>query len=240
MSHLVRRSAGICCFLILATTTSQTASASVASGAVWGNGDINSTVSGGGFTFNANNRWAVPFTTGASTPAGQLQVNGAYVLVGDNSTAVNFSVGIYATTGGAPDETPLASGSISGFNPGTGNLSWEYVAFGPVTLTQSTTYYIAVSEPTSLTGFVWAKPNPNQLYSDLGSGSGYTSSGNLYSDTPWFHQTSNPVTSTSNTFAVQLVPEPSTYAFLASGLCAAAVAAGRRRVRNSPQRPTAR
>ena len=42
------------------------------------------------------------------------------------------------------------------------------------------------------------------------------------------------VTSVVNA-GVSAVPEPSTYALLASGLCAAAVAAGRRRVRNSAQ-----
>ena len=237
--HRYRNYFAVGCYcLIIATTDLQTASASIASGAVWGNGDISSNVSGGGFTFNANDRWAVPFTTGPSTPADQLWVSGAYVLVGDNSTAVNFSVGIYATTAGAPDPTPLTSGSVSGFNPGTNNFSWEYVTFAPVTLTQSTTYYIAVSEPTAATGFQWSRPTPNQLYSDLGSGSGYTSSGNLYSDTPWFSQPLS-VTSTGNTFAVQLVPEPGTYALLASGLCAAAVAASRRRSRSSAQRQPA-
>ena len=216
----------------------------VFAGVVYGNGNLSDPTNNGGYGFGAHDGYAMPFTVGASTSTGQRTLTGAYILI-ENSTAspVSTTISIWDTASvNAGPQTSLGSGSLSIGTTG-GNNIWQYIPFSsPVVLAQSGNYYFTVQAAAANSStFDWHQPNANRAYSDLGSGSGYAVTTGA---TTFFTQSNNSSlwtdysggTSVSDSpQGFQLVPEPSTYALLASGLCAAAVAAGRRRVRNSPQ-----
>jgi hypothetical protein len=202
---------------------------------VFGNGINTNSANVGGVTFNANNAWAIPFETRTSTLA-ERTLEGAWVLVGGETTAITFSVRIYddAGTNAGPTGTALASGSLS---IGAGApIDWRFVTFSsPVVLAASDSFYVSVEEGSALTGFTWAEPLLNTTYSNLGSGSAYQiTGGNEATAFPWRRSGStwvvnnNPVSTDS--FGVQLVPEPST--MLLSGTAVVALAFAKRRKRS--------
>ncbi len=200
---------------------------------VFGNGNRSSNANTGGNTFNANNAWAVPFTTGASNLADRT-LQGAWVLVGGETNPVTFSVSIYDDLGTlqGPTGSPLASGSMS---IGAGDpIAWRFVTFSSqVVLAGSDNFYVSVSESVPSTNFRWAYPTSPTTYSNLLSGSSYAITGgneaaaNVWrrSGTDWAN---SGFTVAANPFGVQLVsvPEPSTY--LLAAIATAVVFASRR------------
>lgn len=193
---------------------------------VFGNGDLSSTSNSSVATFNANNAWALPFQTGASSLADRT-IQGAWVLVGGQTSNVSYDVSIYTDSGTnqAPAAT-VATGTTSlNANAPTG---WSFVTFSsPVTLNASANYYIAVEQASPNTGFTWSKPTTNTSYSALGSGSLYQITGGSEAGAyAWGRAgfswiiSANPVSVEQFGVRIVTVPEPSTYAL---GLISASV-----------------
>lgn len=189
---------------------------------VFGNGNLADNTNTSGFSFNAHNAWAIPFTPGASN-LDQRTLTAAHVLVGGDSVSRTFSVAIYTDTGtNAAPGTVLATGSLT---LGAGApVAWQQVTFvTPVTLTASANYYLAVEEATPSTEFLWRSPVNNQTYSNLGSGSSFQVTGgnpasvNVWGriGTTWSDSGSSLV---ATPLGLQLVPEPSTYVLSALGV----------------------
>jgi hypothetical protein len=206
---------------------------------VFGNGVVTNSaiIGGGGVTFNANNAWAIPFETQLSNLADRT-LQGAWVLVGGETTAVTFSVSIFddAGTNAGPTGSALASGSLS---IGAGApIDWRFVTFSSsVVLAASDSFYVSVSESVPSTNFQWAEPLVNTSYSNLGSGSQYRITGGNESTAFPYRRNGSTWTVNSNpvsvdSFGVQLVsvPEPSTV--ILSGTAVMALAFARRRKRS--------
>ncbi|MBI1321934.1 PEP-CTERM sorting domain-containing protein [bacterium] len=184
---------------------------------VFGNGERGSNSNLGGYNYNSNNAWAVPFTPGTSTPE-ERDLAGAWVLVGgNNEIEVTFDFAIYddAGTNQGPTGSSLASGSL--VMPAGSLVGWRFVTFiSPVTLTANANYYVSLEESTGLGGFIWAAPL-SMAYSDLGSGSDYsiTSGGiqNIWKrvGTTWSDAAFS-VDTAGFGFQLTTVPEPSNYA----------------------------
>lgn len=203
---------------------------------VFGNGDLGSTDGANGFTFNANNAYAIPFSTG-STSLELRELAGAKVLVGEETNAVTFQVAIFADAGvnEGPTGTALASGSLAlGSNA---PLGWQSVSFtSSVQLSQSANYYIAVLESSAFTGFRWREPTTSNGYSDLSSGADYsitavaTQPQEVWrrNGTTWVASTSS-VATESLGFRLVAVPEPSTYALASIAATAFGLTARRKR-----------
>lgn len=218
-------------FMLLIATTS-----GVSAVDVFGNGDLSSTANSGGNTFNANNAWALPFQTGASSAA-QLTLQGAWVLVGGQTTNVSFDVSIYADAGTnqGPTGSVLATGSSTLIS--SDPLGWSFVTFNsPVTLNGSSNYYVAVEQATSGTGFSWYEPTTNPTFSNLGSGSAYQITGGVETNANTWRRSGGTWTDSltavsTNNFSVQLstVPEPGTYALALISASVLGIYARRRR-----------
>lgn len=201
---------------------------------VFGNGNRASNSNLGGYSYNSNNAWAVPFTTGNST-AEQRDLLGAWILAGGNTTSgVTVDVKIFADAGTnqGPTGSAQATGSIS--LPSASPKEWIFVTFSaPFTLDANGKYYVSVAESTGTTSFVWAIPN-SMTYSNLGSGSDYsiTSGGtqNIWKrvGTTWSDAEFSVATAPFG-FQLVSVPEPSTYALAAIATMAMGIVSRRHR-----------
>ncbi|MBI1321933.1 PEP-CTERM sorting domain-containing protein [bacterium] len=213
-------------------TLTMTATAGAAD--VFGNGDLGTSANLGGYSYAANDAWAVPFTTGNSSPE-QRNLLGAWILAGGNTVSdLTVDVEIFAdsVTNQGPTGSALATGSISVVS---GSLKeWRFVTFSaPSTLDANSNFYVSVAASTGTTSFVWAIPN-SMAYSNLGSGSDYSITtggtqniwkrvGSTWSDAAFSVDTAP--------FGFQLVsvPEPSTYALTVIATLAMGIVSRRRR-----------
>lgn len=206
-----------CKSLIFVSILSLAMTATAGAVDVFGNGDRGSSSNLGGYNYNSNNAWAVPFTPGNSS-AEDRDLMGAWVLIGGNTEIeVTIDLAIYSDTGTnqGPTGSSLASGSL--VVPAGSLVGWRFVTFAAsVSLTANDNYYLSLEEPTGLGGFIWAAPS-SMAYTDLGSGSDYAITsggtqniwkrvGSTWSDAEFSVATAG--------FGFQLVtvPEPSTYA----------------------------
>lgn len=222
-------------FAVLCTNSHVTCAA-----AVYGNGNLSDTAHFGGLGFGSHDAYALPFSVGASTSAGQRTLTGAYILFSNlSASAVTTTIGIYDTASvNSGPNTIQASGSLSIGSTGTSSI-WQYVPFSsPIVLSQNGNYYFTVASSVSTASVAWQIPNTDRSYSDLNSGSGYQLTPlapTLYTlptaQSTWTDASGSPGATVANSpLGFQLVPEPSTYAMLLAGVgCGAAGIVRRRR-----------
>lgn len=195
---------------------------------VFGNGNLADNANTSGFSFNAHNAWAVPFTPGASN-LDQRTLYGAHVLVGGDPVSRTFFVSIYADagSGAGPTGSALVTKSLT---LGAGApVDWQLVTFDtPFVLTASANYYLAVEESSASTDFLWRSPTNSPAYSNLGSGSSYQITGGDPSAVTSYGRIGSTWSSSGSSMAatplgLQLVPEPSTYVLSGLGIIALAL-----------------
>ena len=225
------------CRVILTVTAVLLSTAAAQAGPVFGNGDLSNTGDSGGFQLGNHSYYAIPFKTGSSSP--YLTLSGAYVLIENRETenSVDTRLAIWSDSGSGP-AARLFQSPISNIPANTSN-GWSLLTFAsPVTLSASTNYYAVFGRTTANSQLLyWLYPSTSTNYSDLGSGSGYTTT----SSDPVYGFTENTSswgtvgssTLTTDPFGIQLVPEPSSAMLLTtfSGIVACVGLARRRRVR---------
>jgi hypothetical protein len=226
------------CRVILTVTAVLLSTAAAQAGPVFGNGDLSNTGDSGGLILGNHDYYAVSFKTGSSSP--YLTLSGGYILIGNTvsvSSSVDTQLEIWSDAGSGP-AARLFQSSIVNIPANTPN-GWLLLNFAsPVTLTASTNYYAVFGKITApATTLRWHYPATSSNYTDLGSGSGYTTTptakvyGSLNNDPSWAPYLSE--TLATAPLGIQLVPEPSSAMLLTafSGIVACVGLARRRRVR---------
>lgn len=187
---------------------------------------------------NATPATAQRFTT--TTNAYEVDAVALYMQYSGTSIDGQYSVIIYDATGtkGIPGTLiqSIATGNLSSLLT-TADTPTLFAVNTSVSLNANQDYWLVLQRQNGTTGTL--------QWSAWGSPTGGTNTASFLSSfnnagPSWTTPVANSINSGEYyRMEVTAVPEPSTYAVLASGLTVAAIAANRRRVRNSAQRKTA-
>ena len=184
---------------------------------------------------NATPATAQRFTT--TTNAYEVDAVALYMQYSGTSIDGQYDVIIYDAT--VTDGTPgtliqsIATGNLSSLLT-TADTPTLFAVNTSVSLNANQDYWLVLQRQMGTTGTL--------QWSAWGSPTGGTNTDSFLSNNAgtWSNPVPNSIPSGEYyRMEVTAVPEPSTYAVLASGLTVAAIAANRRRVRNSAQRKTA-
>lgn len=209
-------------FFLLSLSSLSLVSASSLSGAILlTNLDIGAFNSG--TTIEENTRKAVVFTTGSGSSYDITSVELRLNFISSLTATPLLRIREFGTDFTAPG---AEVGSLSIFTPPTTlntPATYSFTSASTITLAPSTTYWLTVDSTSD--EFAWRRTNPNAH--PISSETGATVAAN-----PYYISTDDGVNyvsdSTQNAFAINVVPEPATYAMI-FGALALCVALSRRR-----------